>query len=421
MTQAFKAKVVCHLSSPHPTRWVLLESRIKLIQIRARFGLDGDSPLVVTEIPGGLPVTAYKLPPANTPRRATKDVVNAIVHGPTGFPWVTNTEMLADQSVHRLLEMMTYMRPAGTPAEEAFIAKFIVPAGSKKDEYGNRWIWVNKSDGSTPDIMFSSHTDTVHTKGGSQKIELADGMIFAEDSSCLGADDTAGIWLMLEMIKAKVPGVYVFHREEECGGHGSTWIAKNMGGRLKHIKAAIAFDRKGYDSVITHQAGGRCCSDAFAKSLAAQLGGKFAPDSTGLFTDTANYTDYIGECTNLSVGYHMAHGPAEHQDVGFLMGLRDRLLEVDWSQLVCERKPGEKDPDDDWMWDFTGYGYGGTRSNWQRNAGLKDTSYGGEVDYDELEEMADYVYADHELTARFLVALGYTTADIENFADTGRV
>ena len=45
-------------------------------------------------------------------------------------------------------------------------------------------------------------------------------------SDCLGADDGAGVFLMLEMIDANVEGTYIFHRGEERGGWGSSQIAE---------------------------------------------------------------------------------------------------------------------------------------------------------------------------------------------------
>jgi hypothetical protein len=46
-------------------------------------------------------------------------------------------------------------------------------------------------------------------------------------SSCLGADDAAGVWLLCEMIRAGIPGLYVFHRNEERGGRGAEFFAKH--------------------------------------------------------------------------------------------------------------------------------------------------------------------------------------------------
>ena len=75
--------------------------------------------------------------------------------------------------------------------------------------------------GEGSETLFSSHTDTVHRTGVMQNvfIETADKPKFETDSGqCLGGDDGTGVWLMLELIKAGVPGLYIFHRAEEVGG-----------------------------------------------------------------------------------------------------------------------------------------------------------------------------------------------------------
>ena len=111
----------------------------------------------------------------------------------------------------------------------------------------------------------------------------------------------------------------------------------------------IALDRKGTRDVITHQ-GSRCCSDAFGESLAKALNGKFTLSDRGTFTDSANYTGVVGECTNLSVGYEAQHSFMETQDFKFLTNLRLKLISLDYSELVFERQPGDVDPND-WSWD----------------------------------------------------------------------
>lgn len=327
----------------------------------------------------------------------------------TGYPRYEQATLLALPSIQDLLQMFTTMRPDGSKTEEAFIQQWIVPLGSTKDDFGNRWVRVPKADGSAPDIMFSAHTDTVHRNDGLQKVEVADGLVFAEASNCLGADDTCGIWLMREMIQARVPGLYIFHRAEEVGGKGSAYIAKMMAKKFDGVKAAIAFDRKDYGDVITHQGFSRCCSETFAKSLAALMGGKFAPCDTGVFTDTANYTDIIGECTNLSVGYHMAHGPAEHCDLSFLLGMRDRLVAADWSQLVFERKPGEVDPLEDF--DQGPYGWHG---GWQDTSYTrKDHKRPRQKSFGDQEEMEDYIYASVPELAEWFIDQGWSVDDLQ--------
>ena len=352
------------------------------------------------------------VPFAERPKPAASRATSSLPRSGTGFPHLTNAQLVTDPAVADLLRMLSYMRPAASLYEEDYIEKYIdcLPK-VRKDGYGNRWVVV----GASPNIMWSSHTDTVHNEPGMQQVTLSDGFAYVADSSCLGADDTCGNWLMIQMIHAHVPGLYIFHREEEVGGHGSIYVARHYADEIAKagIQACVAFDRKGYDSVITHQMGGRCCSDAFANSLAAILGGVFAIDTGGTFTDSANYTDIIGECTNLSVGYHGAHGPLEATNVAFLVGMRDVLLTADWSQLVMARKPGEADPDEqDWGRSFSGYGYGGTRSQHRPYDGP------GARDYDERDivEMIDAVKVDPDMVARFLLEMGYTADDVDDFA-----
>lgn len=250
------------------------------------------------------------------------------------------TEIKADTT---LLDMLSYRRPAWSKSEHEFITEYIMPLGVTVDQFGN----LHKRIGKAP-VLWSSHTDTVHTVGGKNKLSVDNGIVRAKNSNCLGADCTAGVWLMIEMIRANRPGLYVFHRAEEIGGKGSEYIAHSTPELLDGIKYAIAFDRRDTWSVITHQFGGRCCSDVFAVSLAAALDMGHAPDSTGSFTDTANYTDLIGECSNLSVGYLHEHTKNETLDTRYLFKLRDALLRLDVHDLVSERQPGEYD-DNDWL------------------------------------------------------------------------
>jgi hypothetical protein len=254
------------------------------------------------------------------------------------------TQALTSHATRRLIAMLRTCRPHGSRAEHAFIERFLLPYGVEADGFGNLWLRIG-----TAPVLWSSHVDTCHRKEGQQDIAIDEtgiiGLAGASKSNCLGADCAAGVWLMTEMIEAGVQGLYVFHRGEERGGLGSRYIAGTEPARLEGIRSAIAFDRRDVQSIITHQGGERCCSDSFASSLAAILGLGHHLDPTGTFTDTANYTDLVGECTNVSVGYLAEHTPHESLDLGYLLQLRDAMLEADWSRLDLTRKPGEIDPD----------------------------------------------------------------------------
>lgn len=257
-----------------------------------------------------------------------------------------------------LFEMLTYCRPDGSSTERDFIARFLDPLGGFGDPYGNYHVFVGQDPIASQDILWSCHTDTVHRTAGRQTLHIdrVRGLVGLSKrsknggSSCLGADDTAGVFLCHELIRSAVPGHYVFHIGEETGGRGSSRLNWDMPDLVDRSRFAIALDRKGTEDVITSQMG-QCCSEQFARSLAGQLndlvpGLSYRPDPTGMFTDTANYTDTIGECTNLSVGYAHAHSRNEILNYRHLEQLFYALAGLDPSRLVSVRRPGDPDPRD---------------------------------------------------------------------------
>jgi hypothetical protein len=281
--------------------------------------------------------------------------------------------------VKTIITMFSYARPLGSVTLTAFIERFLTPLGFAPDAYNNLVLTIPMPDGSRPKQLWSSHSDTVAHKEGFQTLNLdGDGTLQLSRKSrnagfsCLGADDTAGIWLMTEMIKAKVPGVYVIHHGEESGCIGSSDLASGNPDFFIGIDHAIAFDRMGYTDVITHQCGLRTASTAFAQSFAdimnplMNVNPPMEPDDGGVYTDTNEYAHLVPECTNIPVGYFHQHSNRETQDVPYLLWLRDALIAADWSGLVTSRDPsasvaryhpgyyfGRNDdahPDDDWMY-----------------------------------------------------------------------
>ena len=300
---------------------------------------------------------------------------------------------LPDDTIE-LLEMLTWCRPSGGVTERNFVAKYVTPLGTTEDDYGNQWLTIGASD-----ILWSCHTDTVHRKEGSQNVLYGDGFATVEKGECLGADCGAGVWLMRQMILARVPGTYVFHTDEEVGGIGSDHVARHEPERLANINHAIAFDRTGITDIITHQAGRRTASNLFATSLAEilrPLG--YKASNGGTFTDTANYADHISECTNIAVGYYEAHTSKEWLDVEHVTKLRDVLISADWSRLVTNREPT---PEVQW---------------WKRDPWADEWDAGQTWDNADL---ADYVRRNPTDVANFLNANGFNATDIDEFVHMG--
>jgi hypothetical protein len=74
-------------------------------------------------------------------------------------------------------------------------------------------------------------------------------------------------------------------------------------------------------------------------------------DTGGTFTDTANYTHLIPECTNISVGYYNAHQATEYLDVSFAAWLLERLCALDINALPVLRDTS----DNDYAYDYGGW------------------------------------------------------------------
>ena len=280
------------------------------------------------------------------------------------------------KNMKRLANMMRYRRAHNTVGERVFIKKFILPYNPTvfRDPLTQDILAfvvdVADENNVVPPMLRSCHVDTVHTVEDSNKDYMQTvlyddecGLFYKDDGKPLGADDAAGVWLLMEMIDAGVPGSYIFHRGEERGGIGSGGMADHHAEWLSGFKYAVAFDRRGDTSIITEQSGGVCASNEFALAFGDLINGykpdylDLRPDPTGIFTDTANYRRIIPECTNISVGYDSEHTASEMLDAVFLSTLRDAVVGVfkdstTITSLPVKRDPHARDPEYDW----SGYG-----------------------------------------------------------------
>lgn len=248
----------------------------------------------------------------------------------------TKTTTIKSYIAPNFIDMLGYKRPEGSRYQKKFCRRFLEPVFGKPDAHGNYTLIL----GDNPRIAFMSHHDTVHRTDSRQVVQIMDDFVFSSGNDCLGADCTTGIYIMLRMIEENISGVYVVHAGEEIGCVGSSALIKDFPAWIGKVDAAISFDRKGYTSIITHQMGARTCSDAFADSLADILDLSMVKDTTGAYTDSNEYVDYVSECTNISVGYFDQHTKKESQDLVFLEYFIQALLEADWSQLVFKRAIG---------------------------------------------------------------------------------
>lgn len=214
----------------------------------------------------------------------------------------------------------------------------LLPTGLTRDRFGNYF----KVIGTNPKVAFTSHLDSHFD----QKVQLELGeysegngiFISTNGEFPLGADDKAGVTVMMYMMAMSVPGVYWFFMGEERGSVGSNNVKDNLGDYefMKGVNKMVSFDRREYGSIITHQSRVRGCSDEFAENLIAEYskgGLDMRIDTTGIHTDSAVFIGLIDECVNISVGYFNEHRVTEKQDITYLERLAKASTLVNWEGL----------------------------------------------------------------------------------------
>lgn len=261
--------------------------------------------------------------------------------------------------IEKFLQLTEYTWGYG---QEHELLKYL-PQNVKEDEEGNYFIEIGETE-----TMFCAHLDTVawekekvkHNFFKNEKGHLfvgtsgdtvtrtfknASGETITKDYSTatiLGADDKAGVVILLNMIENNIPGLYYFFIGEEVGAIGSKGIVRKNPDKFLKYKRCIAFDRRSYGSIISKQMGKSCCSKEFVQSLSeefAKNGMTYKDDPFGIFTDSASFTDIIPECTNLSVGYFNEHTENEIQNLTYLLKLCKTVLSINWESLPTERNP----------------------------------------------------------------------------------
>ncbi len=328
---------------------------------------------------GGAHLTVCPTPPPTAPALA---------------PLASLDACLAPDEV--FLHLTQWVLPHGQ--EEGYYDALLTGLGFKKGKggyFGRR--------GPSRATAFMAHLDCACGRAAPVGHVLTEGVVATDGTTILGADDRAGVAVLLYLWARKVPGIYCLFVGEEVGCIGSKEAATAYD--WSKTLRAVSFDRRGYSSIVTHQVGRRTASDAFAEALAEQLNSRglnFSPDPTGVYTDSEVFADTVPECTNLSVGYEGAHTPKECQDLHFLVRLARVCAEVDWEGLPTDRMPGvEEEEEEDY-----GYGYGEENALMGGDpveAVLTCIDYGITPADSVLEELASGEFSERVRTLRRLV------------------
>lgn len=185
----------------------------------------------------------------------------------------------------------------------------------KVDDYGNLLAEKKVGSGEGATIMLSAHMDTVKNVYADRKV-LENNGIITSSKGALGADDRAGIAIILEVLrnidKLSFEGTIkvAFSREEEIGCVGSSKIDPAW---YSDVDLAIVVDRRGNRDIVVG------CFDAFCSNEV----GKFFEDVSAMqdmnwqaveggISDALTFSRNGINSVNLSAGYMNEHTEREY-------------------------------------------------------------------------------------------------------------
>lgn len=264
--------------------------------------------------------------------------------------------------IPKLQEIVAQLEKAGYT-----VATKVINSDSNGHGYHNFMFDVSK-DNDFGKTLYVAHYDTVDRDTGfaetryghgapthSDKVQLTrkhvsvrDGVAFIDESNvlnsdvaCLGADDGAGLAVMLNLMANGVLGGYCFTTGEEVGGVGAEAVLTHAEPFLKQYDFAVEIDRRGTKDMVYEQSVGECASKEFAQWLVDELGMGHELSNRGSYTDVATFAEVIPENVNIASGYINAHSADEQVLLPYLDQLADALRKVDWSKAKAERKAGD--------------------------------------------------------------------------------
>lgn len=188
------------------------------------------------------------------------------------------------------------------------------------DRKGN--ILAQKSCGNAqgPVLLFNAHLDTVEEIFDGRTIEK-NGAIWSSNEGILGADDRAGVTILLELaqrldsIKFNGKIKFIFTVEEEIGLVGAKNLEEYF---LWDVEAAFVVDRRNNTDIVTSFGGYEpfCHGNygTFVEEVAQLQGLEGWKCTIGGSSDTRIWAYYGIQSVNLSVGYQNEHTDAESLD-----------------------------------------------------------------------------------------------------------
>lgn len=185
-----------------------------------------------------------------------------------------------------------------------------------KDDYGN--ILGIKKCGFGPTIMLSAHMD-IKSEICKDSFLNKNGNIWRRSEGILGADDRAGIAMIINILKSictlnfKGKLKIVFTVEEEEGQQGAENLDPDF---YKNVDFAISLDRKNGSNIVTKSSSQQYCDEeygrVFEKAASLLWDGMYPYKMvTGGISDLRVWSKEGIQSVNLSIGFYDEHMPGE--------------------------------------------------------------------------------------------------------------
>lgn len=201
------------------------------------------------------------------------------------------------------------------------------------DSYGNLLAEKKFGTGKGAVVMLSAHMDTVSSVYADRKVIERDGF-FMSDYGTLGADDRAGIAIILEVLRnlnnlSSFNGILkiAFSREEEIGCIGASRISHKW---YSDVDLAIIVDRRGTRDIVTG-CSSAFCSDAvgvFMENVAGLIDQKDWECVEGGISDAMVFSSNGINSINLSAGYDNEHTSNEYASLEAMKDTAKLILQA---------------------------------------------------------------------------------------------
>lgn len=202
-------------------------------------------------------------------------------------------------------------------------------------------------------VMLVAHLDTVFTRFPDHiYYDQQQGVLWSPNG--LGADDRAGVFSIIKILKKGYMPHICFTTDEEKGGFGAQALIKDNPQAPFDMKYIIELDRQGSNDCVFYS----CGNKDFEKYV----------ETFGFCTDWGTYSDISDICpkwkiagVNLSVGYFDEHSIAETLHVNYLYSTIKKVCTM---LDTCNDAPYFEYIEDEhfarWM-----YGYGYPTDEWE--------------------------------------------------------